>query len=39
MSKTAADPEAVKMARLLIALVVLAIIVASLGGRGFHAGG
>jgi hypothetical protein len=39
MSKKAADPEAVRMGRVLIALVILAIIVASLGGRGFHAGG
>jgi hypothetical protein len=27
------------MGRLLIALVVLAVILASLGGRGFHSGG
>ena len=27
------------MGRLLIALVILAVILASLGGRGFHSGG
>jgi hypothetical protein len=32
-------PEAVSMGRLLIALVVIAVILASLGGRGFHSGG
>jgi hypothetical protein len=29
----------VRMGRFLIALVVLAVILASLGGRGFHSGG
>jgi hypothetical protein len=32
-------PEAVSMGRFLIALVILAIVLASLGGRGFHTGG
>jgi hypothetical protein len=39
MPKRAADPEAVRMGRVLIALVFVAIIVATLGGRGFHSGG
>jgi hypothetical protein len=31
--------EAESMGRVLIALVVLAVILATLGGRGFHSGG
>jgi hypothetical protein len=39
MPKTGRNQEAVRMARLLIALVVLAVILASFGARGFHSGG
>jgi hypothetical protein len=39
MPKSIERPEASRMGRLLIALVILAMIVAAFGGRGFHAGG
>jgi hypothetical protein len=41
MPKSPQRREAVSMSmgRLLIALVVIAVILASLGGRGFHSGG
>jgi hypothetical protein len=38
-AKSPDGQEAVRMGRVLIALVVLAVILATLGGRGFHTGG